>query len=347
MTVAPDSGPGITRVMQDLGSILFQVNKKPSQHFRVETPLLAAIVKGTTFTVNVELNANSVHVAEGLVEVRANQGGATKDVGAGATGSIARDAPAQLSVLAPGAAAFDAVEVSVAALDYTAVTGGLVEGPVAPGAAGAGVVSGQRTGNTPTSVAGVEQAAGGAGPSSDIRATPASASSNGSGDRTAATVVLAAVTPPDIGAASGGNNGSGGNPAIGSSNANGDAGPGPGSGNGSAAANSNAGGNGNGAGNGNSGGESGGNGNSNAGGNGNAGANSNAGANGNSGGNSGGSGAATGGTTNSGGNGNSGGESGGSANSNAGGNGNGTGNGNSGGSGAATGGNSNAGGKKG
>src|SRR5215204_5097822 len=72
MTVAPDSNAGMTRVMQDLGSVLFQVDKKPSQHFRVETPLLAAIVKGTTFTVNIDLTGDSVHVAEGLVEVRAN-----------------------------------------------------------------------------------------------------------------------------------------------------------------------------------------------------------------------------------------------------------------------------------
>ena len=265
MTVAPDPGPGITRVMQDLGSILFQVDKKPSQHFRVETPLLAAIVKGTTFTVNVELNASSVHVAEGLVEVRANQGGATKDVGAGATGRIARDAPAQLSVLAPGAATFDAAEVSVAALDYTAVTGGLVEGPAAPGATGGEVVSGQRIPNMPTDVVGLEQAAG----------------VNGSGNRTVAAVVLAAFTPPDIGSASGVNNASGGNPDAGSGNANGDAGTGTGNssagGNGNAGANSN----GNAGGNGNSGGDPGASGNSSAGGNANAGANSNAGGNGN------------------------------------------------------------------
>jgi collagen type III alpha len=55
MTVAPDNAAGMTRVMQDLGSILFQVDKQKAPHFRVETPLLAAIVKGTTFTVNVEV----------------------------------------------------------------------------------------------------------------------------------------------------------------------------------------------------------------------------------------------------------------------------------------------------
>src|SRR3546814_6430757 len=60
MTVAPESSAGMIRVMQDLGSILFQVDKKPAQHFRVETPLLAAIVKGPTFPVNVDLGEHSV-----------------------------------------------------------------------------------------------------------------------------------------------------------------------------------------------------------------------------------------------------------------------------------------------
>ena len=135
MSVAPESNDGMTRVMQDLGSILFQVDKKPSQHFRVETPLLAAVVKGTTFTVNVEMGADSVHVAEGLVEVRANQGSATRDVGAGATGVVSKAAPEQLNVETPRASVDAPLPAQTVSLDYGAVSGGLVEGP---GAAGAG-----------------------------------------------------------------------------------------------------------------------------------------------------------------------------------------------------------------
>ncbi|HQR90573.1 MAG TPA: FecR family protein, partial [Caulobacter sp.] len=135
MTVAPESTDGMTRVLQDLGSILFQIDKKPSQHFSVETPLLAAIVKGTTFTVNVEVAADSVHVAEGLVEVRANEGGATRDVGAGATGAIARSEPGQLTVETPRASTEAPLPLQTAAIDYNVVSGGLVEGPTPTGAA--------------------------------------------------------------------------------------------------------------------------------------------------------------------------------------------------------------------
>ena len=86
-TLAPEAG-GMTRVLQDLGSALFQVDRQRAPHFRVETPLLAAVVKGTTFTVSVEPQGDQVHVAEGLVEVRANSGNASGDVAAGATGVV-------------------------------------------------------------------------------------------------------------------------------------------------------------------------------------------------------------------------------------------------------------------
>ncbi|MFZ5720634.1 MAG: FecR family protein, partial [Pseudomonadota bacterium] len=162
MTVAPESSAGVTRIMQDLGSILFQVDKRPSQHFRVETPLLAAIVKGTTFTVNVDLTASSVHVAEGLVEVRAGQGGAVQDVGAGATARIARDAPTQLQVATPSTAVDEVSAAPAPPLDYAAVSGGLVTGP-AEGAGSAGfAASGDQAGGGPR--AGGAEAAGVAAP---------------------------------------------------------------------------------------------------------------------------------------------------------------------------------------
>src|SRR3954468_11227428 len=64
MTLAPEQTSGMARVVQDLGAILFQVDKKDKPHFRVETPLLAAVVKGTTFTVEVNALADTVNVAE-------------------------------------------------------------------------------------------------------------------------------------------------------------------------------------------------------------------------------------------------------------------------------------------
>lgn len=60
-----------TRVVQAMGSLLFKVEKRASQHFEVDTPYLAAVVKGTTFTVGVEDDTSAVHVVEGSVEVKA------------------------------------------------------------------------------------------------------------------------------------------------------------------------------------------------------------------------------------------------------------------------------------
>lgn len=60
-----------TRIVQAMGSLLFKVEKRASQHFEVETPYLAAVVKGTTFTVSVDEGTSAVHVVEGAVEVKA------------------------------------------------------------------------------------------------------------------------------------------------------------------------------------------------------------------------------------------------------------------------------------
>ncbi|WP_421932768.1 FecR domain-containing protein [Phenylobacterium sp.] len=133
MTVAPDAG-GFTRIAQDLGAIMFKVDKQKAPHFRVDTPLLAAIVKGTTFTVVVGPQADAVNVAEGLVEVRANATDTGSDVPAGASGTIWRNAPQAVQV---GAAvtptANDSAAVKIEPLDYKSVSGGLVDsgGPAA------------------------------------------------------------------------------------------------------------------------------------------------------------------------------------------------------------------------
>lgn len=75
---------GMTRLMQWLGSALFEVDPRPDPHFEVDTPYLAAIVKGTVFTVEVTREASAVAVAEGVVAV-ATPGGAAANVVAGMT----------------------------------------------------------------------------------------------------------------------------------------------------------------------------------------------------------------------------------------------------------------------
>jgi hypothetical protein len=301
MTVAPESNAGMTRVMQDLGSILFQIDKKPSQHFRVETPLLAAVVKGTTFTVNVEIGADSVHVAEGLVEVHANQGGSTRDVGAGATGMVSKAAPEQLNVEVPRASTEAPVAVQAVSLDYGLVSGGLVDGPAAAGATATSTPSTPSARAADSTAPTQADSLGGANPVQASTAT-VNASLASSGD-------VAALPNPGssgngTGSDSGSNNGNGtgnaGGNGNGGSNGNGNGNNGTGTGTGTGSdttgsnngnGNGNAGGNGNGGSNGNGNGNTGtgtgtgtgsdttgsnsGNGNGNAGGNGNGGSNGN------------------------------------------------------------------------
>jgi hypothetical protein len=65
--VDPATGPSI---LEMLGTLLFKVEHTPGRRFEVDTPYLAAVVKGTVFTVTVGAE-QMVHVAEGAVEVTA------------------------------------------------------------------------------------------------------------------------------------------------------------------------------------------------------------------------------------------------------------------------------------
>jgi hypothetical protein len=58
-----------TSIIQQSGSILLEVEKRNVKHFQVETPYLAAVVKGTQFRVTVENGASRVDVLRGQVEV--------------------------------------------------------------------------------------------------------------------------------------------------------------------------------------------------------------------------------------------------------------------------------------
>jgi hypothetical protein len=80
MTVSPNSAFAIPRaadpatgpsILQTLGTLLFKVEHTPGRRFEVETPYLAAVVKGTVFTVGVDSATQVVHVAQGAVEVTA------------------------------------------------------------------------------------------------------------------------------------------------------------------------------------------------------------------------------------------------------------------------------------
>jgi hypothetical protein len=76
--IAPNSVVGLpvektdglpTTILQQAGSILLDVEKRNVKHFEVETPYLAAVVKGTQFRVTVNAANTSVEVSRGQVEV--------------------------------------------------------------------------------------------------------------------------------------------------------------------------------------------------------------------------------------------------------------------------------------
>lgn len=81
---------GNTQVLQTMGSALYQIGKQKAPHFQVDTPYLAAVVKGTTFTVSVSEGVAAVDVTEGLVQVATPDGADSAYVQPGFTGFVTR-----------------------------------------------------------------------------------------------------------------------------------------------------------------------------------------------------------------------------------------------------------------
>ena len=93
-----DKEGGKTRIEQSSGTASYTVGKQRSPHFSVETPWLAATVRGTSFLVSVDENTAQVNVREGLVEVAATLGEAVTLVNAGATALVTAMAPSRIAL---------------------------------------------------------------------------------------------------------------------------------------------------------------------------------------------------------------------------------------------------------
>jgi FecR-like protein len=76
---------GFTRVVEELGTMLFKIQHTGIPHFAVDTPMLAAVVKGTTFSITVDQNRSAVQVIQGAVQVTAVVGGMSRIVEGGRT----------------------------------------------------------------------------------------------------------------------------------------------------------------------------------------------------------------------------------------------------------------------
>ena len=94
----PSPERGIFATMVEYGTSLFRIKHTNTPHFGVKTPYLAAVVKGTTFTVNVGPVGSSVQVTEGAVEVATLDGGAADLITPGNIASVAASDRYQLRV---------------------------------------------------------------------------------------------------------------------------------------------------------------------------------------------------------------------------------------------------------
>ncbi|MBN9670306.1 FecR domain-containing protein [Labrenzia aggregata] len=87
-----------TTLLQRKGNLTIDVQKRARPHFSVETPFLAAVVKGTRFGVSVSSRQAQVSVERGLVAVEDFASGERVDLGAGQSASSEPGRKAGLSV---------------------------------------------------------------------------------------------------------------------------------------------------------------------------------------------------------------------------------------------------------
>ena len=109
--ISPNSAIGIpdekksdlsTTIIQQAGSILLEVEKRNVKHFAVETPYLAAVVKGTQFRVTVNKDDSRVDVVRGQVEVSDFKSGKYALVQPGQTAQVSALGSAGLSLSGVG-----------------------------------------------------------------------------------------------------------------------------------------------------------------------------------------------------------------------------------------------------
>lgn len=91
-----------TTIIQQAGSILLEVEKRNVKHFQVETPYLAAVVKGTQFRVTVGEKDSRVDVLRGQVEVADFKSGQYALVVPGQAAQVAAQGSGGLSLSGSG-----------------------------------------------------------------------------------------------------------------------------------------------------------------------------------------------------------------------------------------------------
>ncbi|MBE7734605.1 FecR family protein [Devosia faecipullorum] len=78
----------MTSITQTSGELVADVERRNVQHFSVQTPFLAAVVKGTKFVVTVDRNGATVDVERGVVQVQDTDHGLVADVQRGQQATV-------------------------------------------------------------------------------------------------------------------------------------------------------------------------------------------------------------------------------------------------------------------
>ena len=97
--------PGTTALVQRLGSATVEVQKRETPRLKVHTPFLAAIVKGTTFDVEVDRCYTEFGVHEGRIAVEDAPRGMATEIGAGQSAGAGRGEDNAITLEGEGEAA--------------------------------------------------------------------------------------------------------------------------------------------------------------------------------------------------------------------------------------------------
>ncbi|AVF02403.1 MULTISPECIES: FecR family protein [Devosia] len=87
----------MTRIVQVWGTVTVEAEKRNVQHFSVQTPVMAAIVKGTQFTVTYRNGLTKVDVEEGIVEIRDFATNTSVDLRPGQSAAASQMRPVKVS----------------------------------------------------------------------------------------------------------------------------------------------------------------------------------------------------------------------------------------------------------
>jgi hypothetical protein len=92
-----------TVLFQSMGTVEAEVTKREDRHFSIQSPYLAAVVKGTKFTLEIDNGHTRLGVSEGVVEATDTETGQVVAVAAGEFVTKVNGAASGLSGNAPGA----------------------------------------------------------------------------------------------------------------------------------------------------------------------------------------------------------------------------------------------------